>query len=145
MNSISRVWDGELKAVRADGGRVTATRVQTSEVIHLDFSESYPVPSCARHLEDFLDEFEGDLAEHLPAARREVQQELAQTQAVRLSHLRLARGMSQKDLSDAIGCSQSMVSLIEGRRQKPGEDTIRALAEALQVDFNTLMGALENG
>lgn len=148
-NSASRTWDGDqLNVTRADGGRVTATRIQAAELILLDFANSHPVPDCAHGLDDFLDRFDTheDIAEHLPAARQEIARERATGGSpVTISTLRLQKGMSQMQLAEAIGTSQSMLSLIETRRQKPGEETIRALARELNVSFDALMDALDNG
>lgn len=145
----SRSWDGDqLKVTRSDGGEVTGTRLQTAEVILIDFSSAHPIPACAHALDDFLDAFDAhdDIAQHLPAARKEIAEaRRAESKPVTLATLRLENGMSQKQLAAAIGTSQSMLSLIESRQQKPGEDTIRGLARELKVSFDLLMEALANG
>lgn len=145
--SISPTWDGDVMVHRLnEGGKVTTTRVP-ADVFHIDFSCRHPVPQGAMLLEDFLDEFDAqaDVQEVLPQARQEVGLELADGKALQLKHLRLAKGLSQKDLAVAIGSTQGKISMIEARKQKPGEDTLRALSDVLEVDFNTLMEALANG
>lgn len=150
MKSLaSHVWDGDqLNVTREDGGKVTGTRLQAAEVIMLDFSHAHPIPDCAHGLDDFLDRFDAhaDIAEHLPAARREIAADRSEAgRPVTIATLRLAKGLSQSQLAAAIGTSQSMLSLIECRRQRPGEDTIRALARELSISFDQLMDALANG
>ncbi len=147
-NLAFRAWEGDqLSVTRADGGKVTGTRLQ-SEIVILDFSDIHPIPECAHGLDAFLDSFDSnsDIAEHLPNARREIARDRAtEGAAATVAQLRLERGMSQAQLATAIGTSQSMLSLIESRKQKPGEDTIRALARELEVSFDLLMEALANG
>jgi DNA-binding XRE family transcriptional regulator len=148
MALASLVWEDEqIHVTRADGGHTTATTIQ-SEIVHLDFSQMKAVPNGTSLLTDFLDEFDADpvIARRLADARKQVGVDLTPANgAIRLSHLRLAKGMSQADLATAIGVKQGMVSLLETRKQKPTEDTIRSLASALEVSFDTLMMALANG
>ena len=138
----------EFGIARAGGGKVVCTRGAESTIVHVDLSQSQPVPPGAQLLDDFLDEFQAapEVQRHLPEVRREIARERREAgcpETVR--ELRLSVGLSQSDFAGAIGTSQSMVSLIEARKQKPGEDTIRSMAAVLQVDFNTLMTALANG
>ena len=142
MTSTSLAWapDG-LTATRSDGGKV---RIANREVITLDFSAVHPLPDCARSLSDFLDEFEElpDVSPHVVAARKEVADSLARDGRTRLSYLRLSKGLSQVELARRMKTSQSAISMLERRLQKPNEETIRGLAAALEVDFNSLMDAL---
>ncbi|WP_375282928.1 helix-turn-helix domain-containing protein [Sphingobium yanoikuyae] len=138
----------EFVVRRPGGGKVSCVRNTSSTVIALDRSQERALPAGAELLEDFLDQFDADpaVAEHLPAARRRFARASEEVgAAVTLRQLRLAQGLSQGELASAIGTSQAAVSAIESRRRKPGEDTIRALSAILQVDFNTLMVALQNG
>lgn len=138
----------EFALTRPGGGRVTCTTAADSDVIYVDRSQAQPVPDGARLLADFLDDFEAspDIAEVLPDVRREIaRDQRADGNAPTLKQLRMAAGLSQIELANAIRGSQSMVSLLEARKQEPTERTLRRLAEALRVDFNTLMEALANG
>lgn len=75
-------------------------------------------------------------------ARHLQQNEQRQT----IASLRLARSLSQTQLADALGVSQSYIGKIEsGRNSDLRATTIRRLAEALQVDANTILGALSSG
>lgn len=52
---------------------------------------------------------------------------------------RLSLGMTQDELADRIEKDQSYVSQIErGKVQRPGDDILRALADALDVPFDDL-------
>lgn len=148
MPSASLVWEDEqIHVTRSDGGHATATTIQ-SEIVHFDFSQMKAVPPGTTLLLDFLDEFDADpvIADKLVEARKQVGIDLTPADgAIRLCHLRMAKGMSQADLADAINVKQPMISLLESRKQKPTEETIRSLAAALEVSFDTLMMALANG
>jgi DNA-binding XRE family transcriptional regulator len=148
MSSTSHAIEVQFDVPRDGGGKVICTASAGTSVIWVDRTQEARVPLGAQLLGDFLDEFQRDpeVAKHLPAVRREIAETESKAGApMTLRSLRLARGMSQQDLARAVGTSQSSLSLLESRRQKPVEDTIRALAEALAVDFNTLMDALANG
>jgi transcriptional regulator with XRE-family HTH domain len=63
------------------------------------------------------------------------------TLAQRVKELREARGLSQQALAVAAGLSVSMVSLIEqGQREDPRVSTVQALADALGVSLDVLLG-----
>lgn len=137
----------EFDKRRPGGGRVICTGGVESSVIHLDQSQAQAVPAGAQLLCDFLDEFQADseIAQILPDVRREIARERFEAGAkATIKQLRLAAGLSQGEFALAVGTSQSMISLIESRRQEPGERTIRKMAAALGVDFNSLMDALAN-
>lgn len=138
----------QFQVIRPHGGRVAGICSHGSSVIRLDRSQERPVPAGAELLDTFLDRFEArpDVAAELPAARKEMAAELeAAGSPVTLKILRQRQGLSQTELATIIGTSQAAVSEYENRQRKPAEDMIRALADALQVDFNTLMQALANG
>lgn len=68
---------------------------------------------------------------------------LSQESRQTIASLRLARGLSQSQLADLLGVSQSYVGKIEsGRNSDLRATTIRRLAQALEVDGNTILGAL---
>lgn len=148
MALASPVIEEEFTLARVGGGRITCTKGAESAVIYVDRTQEAAVPAGAELLSTFLDDFQSqeDIAKHLPDVRREIAREDREAGApVTLRSLRLEKGMSQQQFAKAIGTSQSAVSLLEARRQKPTEDTIRAMASALDTDFNTLMDALANG
>ena len=59
----------------------------------------------------------------------------------RLKFLRESRGLSQKELSNAAGISQATVAQLETGRKDPSVQTLRKLANALDVDIATLFAA----
>jgi len=59
-----------------------------------------------------------------------------------LAGLRRRAGLSQADLAERIGTSQPAISLYESGEREPTLKVMRALAEALGVDFNTLLPSL---
>ena len=133
---------------RPGGGKVSCVRNASSTVVTMDRSQERAIPAGAELLEDFLDQFDADpaVAAELPAARRRFAEAADRAGAEpTIRRLRLAQGLSQGELAVALGTSQAAVSAIENRSRKPTEDTIRGLASALKVDFNTLMAALANG
>lgn len=131
---------------RNGGGRISCST--DNVVIEIcDRSQELALPDGARLLDDFLDEFERlpEIAKHLPDARKSLGEEWAAREGATLRDLRLLRGLSQTEFGELIGSSQAAVSAYEKRSQKPGEDVLRRMASALEVDFNTLMDALANG
>ena len=50
--------------------------------------------------------------------------------------------MSQSDLADVIGTKQPIISLYESGQREPSLHTIKALANALGVSFDTLVPAI---
>ena len=147
MNSASHAFDICVAMHRPDGDRYAIIRNSESNVISVDFAAPQKLPAGTADLLSFLDEFEADpvIQDRLPAARVSVGEFFNSMEGVTLRSLRLGRGLSQKQLSEVIGSSQAAVSEMENRTRKPGEETIRQLARALDVDFNTLMEALANG
>jgi DNA-binding XRE family transcriptional regulator len=58
---------------------------------------------------------------------------------VRIQKIRIERGMSQKELAHAAGVTTQTIYLIENNRVKnPKEETLRAIAKALLVDYEDL-------
>jgi transcriptional regulator with XRE-family HTH domain len=61
--------------------------------------------------------------------------------ADRLEQLRKAAGLNQQELADKAGLSMSVVSQIErGKKLDPRVSTIEALADALGVSVDELLG-----
>lgn len=143
-NTDSSEYQFELQ--RLNGGRVSCVSSTTSSIIIMDRSQDRAVPDGAQLLDSFLDEFETDpqVAAQLSKARRDFAIGVESRRGASLKTLRLAAGLSQVDLARQIGTSQAAISAYESRHRKPGEDAIRGLAESLNVDFNTLMDALDN-
>lgn len=57
-----------------------------------------------------------------------------------LRKAREAKGLTQEELEEASGISQSMISALEnGKIPNPTIGTVRALSQALSVDFNELV------
>ncbi len=66
-------------------------------------------------------------------------------------NLRLSRGFTQKDIADRLGISKSAVSMYENGSRVPDLDTLKRIADILQVNLDELSGhhsvasyALEN-
>jgi len=151
MASASPATDFEFRVRRAGGGLVACDAEMTSAgqtVIRMDRSQERAVPAGAMLLDDFLAEFGAheDIAPLLPSARANLASQLTRDdKPLTVRSLRLKLGLSQADLAARMHTTQANVSNIENREQKPGEDRIRELSAALEVDFNTLMSALANG
>lgn len=58
-----------------------------------------------------------------------------------IRRLRLAKGMKQKELAELIQVSDQHVSHIENAHTQVSLPTLVAIANALQTDCNTLLGA----
>lgn len=58
-----------------------------------------------------------------------------------LRELRTAKNMTQKDLADQLGLSRNTISMYEMGNREPDLDTLSALAQALSVDMNCLLGS----
>lgn len=63
-----------------------------------------------------------------------------QTFAQRLRMVREARGLSRRELAERAGLSSSALSLLERGKRRPTYPTLRALAEALEVEPEDLLG-----
>lgn len=129
-------------------GRQNCATASVTKIVDNVSAPRPALPEGSMRLEDFLDTFEArpDIAPHLPAARRELADYFEQqSDRPTLRRLRLKKGLSQKELALLLGTSQAAISDYENRTRKPNEDTIRNLAQSLEVDFNTLMDALANG
>ena len=61
----------------------------------------------------------------------------------RLKEFRERRGMSQTRLAEELGVSRSTVSMYESGGRKPSFEALEAIARALRVSFNDLMGVDE--
>jgi DNA-binding transcriptional regulator YiaG len=138
----------EWSVDRPGGGRVTATRSAAETVIWVDRTREAPVPAGAKLLSSFLDDLTEEFgdADGMALARMEIAVEQIEAKGgATLRDLRMTRGLTQKQFADELGTSQSRVSNLEARNEKPSEDTLRAMTEVLNVDFNTLMEALRRG
>lgn len=147
MNLASPEYDICTVVPRANGTRAAYIRNAGSNVVTVNFGSPTSLPAVVADVFDFLDEFDQSpaVSDFLPDARREVGAALEAVEGLTLRTLRMRKGLSQQDLAAAIGTSQAAVSSIENRNRKPGEDNLRALASVLEIDFNTLMEALDNG
>lgn len=58
----------------------------------------------------------------------------------RVKIARIERGISQQELAQRTGLRQSHVSLIENDRHDPSASAVRALAQALDVSTDYLLG-----
>ena len=58
-----------------------------------------------------------------------------------LRELRTAKNMTQKDLADQLGLSRNTISMYEMGNREPDLETLSALAQALSVDMNCLLGS----
>lgn len=61
----------------------------------------------------------------------------------RLKQARLQKKLSQKELAEKVGVAISTVSRWESGRQSPDPDTVRHLAEVLDVSVNYLLGVID--
>lgn len=78
----------------------------------------------------------------LEEARRWLADEFHHDDGVTIRTLRLRKGLSQQQLAGAIGTSQPHVARIESGANSLNIETCRRLAEALEVDLNSLNLAL---
>ena len=60
--------------------------------------------------------------------------------AARLRHMREKRELTQSDLAERAGMQPSAIAHFEAGRRKPSFDNARALARALEVSADTLLG-----
>lgn len=92
-------------------------------------------------IDDLVAEFEADGLD-VKGARRDMGGQLAEAGNFSLRTLRLKAGLSQRELAERIGTSQPNVARLEKAPGDPTLGTLRRLADALGVDFNTLIRAL---
>ena len=146
MNSVSPAYKICVSPEPLGNRHFAYVRHTGSSVLSVDFASPQALPKGTSDLIDFLNEFDGDprITAQLPDARIDVGTAFERDGGTSIRTLRLKMGMSQADLAMALGTSQAAVSAIENRMRKPGEDSIRELSRVLNVDFNTLMEALEN-
>lgn len=57
-----------------------------------------------------------------------------------LRSLRIERGITQDELATAVGVAKSTISMYESNQRRPGFEMMEAIADALNVDMNTLYG-----
>lgn len=147
MSSVSPAFEICVSAEPTGYTRVAYIRHAGSSVLSVDFASPRSLPNGTSELISFLNEFDEDprIAMHLEEARKEIGAALKAAGGISVRSLRLQSGFSQAGLAAALGTSQAAISAFENRSRKPGEDSIRGLARIFDVDFNTLMEALENG
>lgn len=56
----------------------------------------------------------------------------------KIKHLRVKKGLSLRDLSQKTGIAFSTLSLIENGKTSPRPKTAKAIADALEVDFDEI-------
>ena len=143
-DNILEFWTNDKKSC----GQENRATSLVSKTFFNDHSPRPALPEGSMLLSDFLDKIEAEpeIAPLLPAARRNLALHYEDVQAApTLRTLRLRKGLSQKELATSLGTSQAAVSEYEARTRKLTEDTIRKMAQVLEVDFNTLMDALKYG
>ena len=80
----------------------------------------------------------------LANARRSVGTAMVAHGVLSLAALRARAGLSQEDLAERSGILQPQISRLEnGRVESPAVDTVRRLAEALDLDVATVRSAIE--
>jgi|LGVF01.2.fsa_nt_gb transcriptional regulator with XRE-family HTH domain len=57
----------------------------------------------------------------------------------KIKKIRKEKGLTQKELGELLGVSDTMIGKWEGNNRKPKIDTLRKIANALQIDFTELM------
>lgn len=57
-----------------------------------------------------------------------------------LRSLRIERGITQDELATTVGVAKSTISMYESNQRRPGFEMMEAIADALNVDMNTLYG-----
>jgi len=119
-------------------------RLSTS---NLELSQFHALPSGFSTLQDFIsDVVDADTETRLPTARKHFSENRrsGSNSVERLSDLRLAAGLTQAQLAKFIGTSQPRLSLWEAGLDKPSFDNLKKMAVALGVDYNCLMGAIDD-
>ncbi|MGO5166399.1 MULTISPECIES: helix-turn-helix domain-containing protein [unclassified Candidatus Paralachnospira] len=61
-----------------------------------------------------------------------------------LKESRLKAGLSQKDVAEKIGVAKSTYSLYESGNREPNVNTIKKIADCLNVSADTLLGIEDN-
>ena len=64
---------------------------------------------------------------------------------LRLAEVRRAKGLSQRQLAQRAGLSESALSLLERGKRRPTYSTLKALAKALEVEPECLLGPPVSG
>lgn len=96
-----------------------------------------PIPDGFRDLDQVLDELVDDVTSARLSQRRTAMADEICGEARGLKYLRLRCGFSQKQLADLVGTSQPRLSVWEADPKTISSPSVRALAAALDVDFNT--------
>jgi len=132
------------KTVGEAGTATSRTRCQVFSFD--DYAASQP-PAPARHstIDDLVEEWEQDDQGRaaLEAGRRWVADSFYREDGDTVRTLRLRMGWSQTRLAEALGTSQSHVARIERGTENLTIETCRKLAQALEIDLNTLNEALK--
>ena len=90
-----------------------------------------PSESALRWLHGFLEDLDS-----MPTRTKRPQESFSE----RLLRLRKARGLTQHQLADASGVSQRMIAHYETKAVRPPAKAVPALASALGVSFEELLG-----
>lgn len=103
-----------------------------------------PLPAGFLDINTFLSQFDEDVEfnKTMPEARKWVQETYYSREPNSLRSLRLSKGLSQVQLATMIGTQQSRLSRIENGKEEPGLTTLKKLAQALDVDLNTIGNAI---
>lgn len=64
---------------------------------------------------------------------------------VRLREIRKSRGLTQEELGDLVGLTKASISFYESGKQDPGVDTLKRIADVLNVSVDNLLGREEQG
>jgi DNA-binding XRE family transcriptional regulator len=122
-----------------------ATRPSGAVHYLLPAKQDEPISKGYTTIDDVVAEFERDPAakEELRRGRQWVAETVLGGQPTSLRVLRLRKGMSQAQLAEAIGTQQPHIARIERGQADLLLDTCRRIAQALEVDLNTLDRALQ--
>ncbi len=104
---------------------------------------SRALPKGFVDIDTLVDEHERDPVRkaHIEAGRRNVAQHYY-ANASGLAALRMRRGWSQRTLAEAAGMKQPHIARLERGQNDPSLDTIRRLAEALEIPPEALVREL---
>lgn len=116
----------------------------TAKIIY--FPENDNTTGDAIELDDFmaqLCEEDSIFTEQLNAAHKWVADNFYNSNNQGLTKLRLECGLTQKQLAGKMNTSQAQLSRLEAGKQDPSLSTLKKLAQALNVDITTVIGAFE--
>lgn len=123
-----------------------ASEVVQCTVFTFDLAKPLPQPKRGRLLSEFVKEWTKDEEKNaeLKSARAWLGEKISeQSSGVTIKSLRLAKGLSQTDLANLMGTKQPHIARIEKGRDSVTLATLSKLSKFLEVDYNTLVAALE--